>query len=573
MKKLIALWCCLLTFYAYAIPEGEAEPVKTEHDTSSEKEEQEKSKEAKIASEKDSTQQQGSKKQSPTTTVDHVVDSGGDKEGDGGLDLSSPDTSSKKEAEKSKKEPAKKVATSQADVPSSDFVSSAKENVTKKQETTTQQLESIKQQREALKKEIEKKPWHKKIIDWFLKLFKLVDDPDKGLKKDQKAQERQLTSIQEQFRFLDRVQNELTEEQLSDPETQQIIQEYLKLPYQAYPDNIADALERMQRGQQVRNAINKGNFDNIEEIKSIKKKLTPDHQKIFEKLLTNKPVTPEELESLRQSEHIKEIKQAYLRTIVDLQWDVYKQAMLEKSGFASGMVTIPDAQENVMNFMENYVKLVNPDYDASGVSLKSLTNKEGYSRSGRVSSHWKGRVTDQRIYGIDVRSADGSYVKDLPGNKQQLHFGRLDNGTTFIKWEYHGTTLAADDASLLSHALDYKRTQEMKKTGANKSEVFRKEHVLEETQTAFKEALGDVELSKEQEKAVKQKGIAEMVKILEEQITSASSLKERASAAEKLGTFKDHLSSLGYDPNTLHLRKGNEVLLSSGLFTTTSKLS
>lgn len=539
----------------------------------------------------------------------------------GGLSMegeadSSTTTSTGSEKASSKDSSDPKQASSEPQIGDSDFVSKKTDLAQDKQDSHQATIESINDEISRLKEEISQKPWHEKVKNWFLKLFNALPADSAELqveakKADVKSTIKEAEIQQKQLDFLKQAQEELTPEQLADKDVQTVIEEYLKLPSGARPESIKVALEKMESGEKVREAIKKGNFSEVPGVKDIFEdaSIAEADKTTLTKLLTNEEVTTEELEALRKSDHYDRIKQTYLRTIVDLQWDIYKQAMLDNSGFASGMVTIPDASENVMNLMENYVKLVNPDYNASGTSVASLTNNEGYNRSGKVSSHWKGMVEGNRIYGIDVRF-DGEYVKDLPGNKQQLHFGRLTNGDTFIKWEYHGTTLNTGDASLLEHALDYKKTQAMKKEGVNdKTKAFRKEHVLEGTKTAFKEAMGDEyeKLSKAEKKQIKAQGISSMVEmvfkramgdayesITKEEVTQIqnegvtameSILQARAEAAqgtsaeastqEMLSTFNkfvegltgDSEESLGYTKASLTTRKGNEVQLPPGLFT------
>lgn len=584
MKKIIIISMLLSLFTQQLFcpegPAGEAEGTEVTEEQSHEKEQEEQNEARKSiaekAEERDTT---GSQTQKASTTATHTADPESGAPSDAGGLAMSPETSSdasQHEATADKPDSTKPtISPEEAQVQASDFISSKNEEPSTAIADHQDNIQSLNDEISSLKSEIEQKPWHEKVMNWVLKLFNALpaDSAEQKLadkQTDVESRQKDIENKQKQIDFIKQVAEELTPEQLADKDVQTVVEEYLKLPSKARPESIKIALEKMKSGEAVRNAIKTGDFSQVTGIKDIlnDKSIAEADKTTLTKLLTNKAVTDAELESLRSSKDYEKIKQTYLRTVVDLQWDIYKQAMLDNAGFASGMVTIPDPSENVMNVMENYVKLVNPHFDASGTSLASLTNNEGYNRSGKVSSHWKGMVEGKRIYGIDVRF-DGEYVKDLPGNKQQLHFGRLTNGDTFIKWEYHGTTIRAGDASLVEHAFDYKQTQAMKKEGVNdKNTAFRKEHVLDSTKTAFEEAMGDAYdgLTKEQERQIKNEGISAMVKILQARADAAVGTSAEATAQENLDSFKTKLTKQGYTEASLASRKGNEVQLPPGLF-------
>jgi len=336
-------------------------------------------------------------------------------------------------------------------------------------------------------------------------------------------------------------------------EAKKIIEAYEKIPVEGRPADINLALSRMKQGTLVDQAISSKNFSKILETT----KLSPDQQTKLNSLLTGK-TTPEKLRQELKSQDLAAIRDAYLNLALDHQWHLYKKALLNDKGFYSGSITIVEGSNGVGNFLENYVKLTNKNHDTMGRSFTSITSKDAYNRSN-FSSHWAQQIEktqqgNERLYGIDV-TFDGSYNNLLPANRNQLHFGRLTNGRTFIKWESHGTTLNFQDASLIGHAKNYAITMRKLSQGKDLTAHRGENKIPNDVTESFNKLLTQ-KLSPEGKNIIKYEGISGMRKILRQQ-----DLQNPENTVSYAQSFDDFLiGTKKYEPATLQYRKGNEVI-------------
>lgn len=195
-------------------------------------------------------------------------------------------------------------------------------------------------------------------------------------------------------------------------------------------------------------------------------------------------------------------KAELMDAIANVQWALYKQAIIkDPEGFTSGMIQVNDAHQELFN----------------------LLKKAGpYSRA---STHFEGVRNES--YGLDFDQPI------LPNGRKTILFGTTKNGTTFMKYEFHGFDTIADK---LAHALDWFRTR-------GKQESGRKEHTPEFINTIYQGLAEKAGISIDA-KALKANGISYMQNSLP-------------------GTYKQEFTTildiLGLDNSDI--RKGNEVIL------------
>lgn len=122
-------------------------------------------------------------------------------------------------------------------------------------------------------------------------------------------------------------------------------------------------------------------------------------------------------------------------TIANVQWALYKQAIIkEPAGFTSGMIQVKDTDNRLFNLL-----MQAPHY-------------------ARPSTHFQGARNES--YGVDFDQAI------LPNGRKTILFGSTKNGTTFMKYEFHGFDTISDK---MSHVLDWLATR-------GKQENGKKEH-------------------------------------------------------------------------------------------------
>ncbi len=339
-------------------------------------------------------------------------------------------------------------------------------------------------------------------------------------------------------------------------DTQIMINELYKLPKNSLPKDIPAALIRMNQGEIFENAILVGDVTQIKNSVA-QTNLDQNTQKTLVSLLVGKDtqgfiIAADRIGvilSKNNPAQFKQVRDAYLNLLVDMQWGLFKKSLMQQEGFASGAITVIDPQGNVMRSMENYVKFVNPKFNAPGLSWSALTHDQAYSRSGRASSHWKGQVVDNRIYGINVKF-DGNYTQSLPANKDQLNFAQLTNGRVFVKWEYYGTTLTLQDPSAVNHVVNYVKDSIGRKKSAQRTEATMPKDITINFNNILQQA--HIKLNTQQARIVQQQGIAGMRNILQ------------SKAPHFLANFDTFLTTQkGYNATTLQYRKADEVIVQS----------
>ncbi len=342
-----------------------------------------------------------------------------------------------------------------------------------------------------------------------------------------------------------------------DTDAATIVEQYALLPDQARPKNIVATLEQMQRGQTAYGQIMSNDPAQIKTMVAATN-LNEHAQTIMVALITGRDHHGNALQAdqlgiqLRKNNpaEYEQIRQAYVQIIVDLQWGLFKEAMVKKEGFSSGSITILDPQHTMINALERYVQFVNPQFDAAGFSFASITNGQAYNRSGNASSHWKGQVDTNRIYGIDVK-VDGTYQQLLPHNKNHMQFAQLTGDRVFINWENYGTTLNLQDTSMINHGISYLSHHAGAKKGPSRSETKIAPEIQEEFTNRLKE--NNYTLTPAEQKEIAQQGIAGMRKML-----------KKIDNPQALSQFDAMLTrNYRYDAKTLDARKGNEVILSA----------
>lgn len=193
-----------------------------------------------------------------------------------------------------------------------------------------------------------------------------------------------------------------------------------------------------------------------------------------------------------------------MNNIANVQWAIYKKAVVQDPvGFKSGMLQVQDRKGYLFNFI-NAAKAV-------------------YTRAA---THYKGLRLN--ALGLDF----GHPI--LPNGRSTLLFGRLGNGNSFLKWEWHGLNTLSD---LIGHVVDYIQTRGKEAEG-------RKEHAPDYV-TDFYQILAkkaDITIDKD---SLKQQGIAYMYASLPKSFSDE---------------FKNFLTMFGLE-NSIEVRKGNEIII------------
>lgn len=234
---------------------------------------------------------------------------------------------------------------------------------------------------------------------------------------------------------------------------------------------------------------------------------------------------------------------AYQTTIVQLQWYLYAQAILQDSkAFNSGMISLEDPNHLLFKTLDGYAELVSPKYKLhSGISLHSLVTTKAYTRE---SSHYEGQKYFKNDFGIDIQDDDNQPLRILPGNKSHLLYGIRSNGMTFIKWEDYGVTFnpIKGDTSVVPHLKGFLDKRDVQ----DDPELNRREKTPTDVTQEFEQLYGK-SLSKQDQKNIKIEGISYMLQLLDK---------------SKSAKFTNYLvTNKGYHANTLDARKGGEVIL------------
>jgi len=239
------------------------------------------------------------------------------------------------------------------------------------------------------------------------------------------------------------------------------------------------------------------------------------------------------------------IQKSYEHAVIALQWFLYAQAILQDSIFTSGMLTIPDPQYSLFQFLDGYAELVSARYRFySGMHPHSWWQPNAYTRSSSCWPHKK--QFHDTMFGIDFHSDDHKPLNILPSNNSHLMFCALDNGLTAIKWEEFGVTLNVKDRnfSALKHTLNPFKNK--KADG-----IIRKEKIPQDVMLQFKSLFGS-RINKYQSDLIAKDGITAMLEMLD------------PSTRQLFINFL--IKHKKYPTQTLTLRKGNEIILQPTLF-------
>lgn len=239
---------------------------------------------------------------------------------------------------------------------------------------------------------------------------------------------------------------------------------------------------------------------------------------------------------------LHQFKQEYQQALIALEWYLFSQAILQDSIFISGMIVIPDPEYKIFNFMNGYAELVSPCYRFySGLHPHSLWQTQAYTRK---SSHWNGQKQfNDTNFGIDLKDEQGKKLNLFPCNKSHLLFGLLKNNMTFIKWEEYGTTInfKTREFSAIKHTMRY-----VQKHNKEDKQLERREKIPQDILLQFR-SLYPERLTKYQLHQIMVYGISRMLEFLDPQ-------------AQDL--FTNYLTQRKkYHKETLHVRKGNEIIL------------
>lgn len=258
--------------------------------------------------------------------------------------------------------------------------------------------------------------------------------------------------------------------------------------------------------------------------------------------------------NMKNSNSLPAYIKAYQKTIIQLQWHLFAESIQQDQAFTSGMITFNDPNFKVFKCLDGFAELVSPKYKFyTGTDFHSIWADQAYTRE---SSHWTGqKAFENKNFGIDIKDNSDNPMSILPGNKSHILFGIRTNGMTFVKWEEYGTTfnVRAGDYSILHHTLRYFEKRNLE----DDPKLERREKipgsVIEKFQELYKK-----NLTKTEKQNIQTYGITQMLQLLEQD------------DPEKLAIFKNFLvQDMHYQPETLHLRKGGEIILPTQSFTQT----
>ncbi|MFT4554189.1 MAG: hypothetical protein ACI9S8_002835 [Chlamydiales bacterium] len=156
-------------------------------------------------------------------------------------------------------------------------------------------------------------------------------------------------------------------------------------------------------------------------------------------------------------------------SVAAIVWALMYDAVKSGKGFEEGTWDVPDTGDfDLFNF---------------------LRSQEG--AHSRLSSHYKGRVTEEGHFGLDLykRDAEGNFIGYLlPASKQTIVFAKIRSqdgeNRFYLKPENFGVQTWSH---WLAHAYEYIATRPAHFWGDTKGEGFRKEHLPREIKAKFQE--------------------------------------------------------------------------------------
>lgn len=237
---------------------------------------------------------------------------------------------------------------------------------------------------------------------------------------------------------------------------------------------------------------------------------------------------------INNDEIIKKLIKAYEQAVLALQWFLYAQALLENETFFSAVITIPDKNLSLFNFLDGYAELISPHYRLySALSIHSVWKSDAQTQ---ITRHWKyKKLFKDAAFGINFKNENQDHQYQLPLNNAHLIFGILDNKLTFIKWQKRGPNLI--DVIKNRNTLDPKFIRNDKPS---------KDIVLQ-----FKSLFGHP-LTRHQSLLISKDGISAMIQMLDN---------------ESKALFINFLKKIKkYNTLDNPIRKGNEIILNPERF-------
>lgn len=221
-------------------------------------------------------------------------------------------------------------------------------------------------------------------------------------------------------------------------------------------------------------------------------------------------------------------------------WYLYAIAVTKGEGFKGGTIVVEDPDKKLYNFLLTYVEAVNK----AGMNKPVVASTNPYAYA-RKSTHFNDVQKKYIQYGIDIRLEDGGKSQPiLPSNAKHILFGRINENYMFVKFESHGLYvkegLAGHTGGL---AKSIGRKIASKVTGGKSEDPL-----------ARRESMPQM-LKKEYEKICKENKLvckAKTVKDIFAQSTVDGQL---------VPVVQSMLKNWKYDPATLNIRYGNEVIL------------
>lgn len=301
------------------------------------------------------------------------------------------------------------------------------------------------------------------------------------------------------------------EVKVDEPQTALII----KNSFEMKPDNFWIEIHNNQKIQQ---AIEQANITFNRETSS-----SPEYFMLFRMTYLKVMIQDEEL--------IKKIADAYQQAVIALQWFLYAQALIENEIFLSAVITIPDKNLSLFNFLDGYAELISPRYRLySALSIHSFWQSNAHTQ---ITRNWKyKKLFKDAAFGISFKNETEHENNEyrLPLHNAHLVFGTLDNKLTFIKWQKRSP-----------HLIDL-----MKNRNSIDPKFIRNDKPCKDTSLQFKSLFGHT-LTRHQALLISKDGISAMIQMLDHE-------------AKKL--FIDFLKKIKkYNPTDNHLRKGNEIIL------------
>ena len=181
-------------------------------------------------------------------------------------------------------------------------------------------------------------------------------------------------------------------------------------------------------------------------------------------LLFGKQLTLQDANAVNQEQ--------YLKNIIAVVWSLFSYSVEKDEGFKEGTILVKDSNDSLYNYLQGYVKKVNPE---SWDTVAGITGSENPFAYTRKTTHFNNATA----FGIDMRPNYNGHAQGiLPGFMTHFFFMKLENGYLALRMEEHGITRGGD---LLWHGLgvvkSFGRRYLPSVFGTNDGEDCRKERV------------------------------------------------------------------------------------------------